>query len=103
MTVDVPLYELPGNLGSVYPRKDVQMDYLAAKYAPDFLVRPWYLAPYSIYAWCRPWYRYGSYYGPSWYPYHYAHSAGYVQPWYGPQYLNPGAIAAPAGDQLYHW
>lgn len=101
--VAVPNCNLPRNFDSVYPRKDLQMDMLAAKYAPDYLVQPWFLTPYRNYAYFRPWYTYGAIYGPRWYPYNYAPAWGYQQPWYGPQYLNPGAIAPPAGDQLYHW
>jgi hypothetical protein len=97
-----PCPQLPRNFDAVYPRKDLQIDALAARLAPDYLARPWYLTPYRNYAYYRPWYTYG-YYGPTWYRYHYAPSWGYRQPWYGPQYLNPDAIAPPAGEQLYHW
>lgn len=98
-----PACDLPRNFDSVYPRKDLQMDMLAAKYAPDYLVQPGFLSPFRNYSYYRPWYTYGSFYGPRAYPYHYAPSWGYVRPWYGPSYLNPGAMAPPAGDQLYHW
>jgi hypothetical protein len=92
----------PRNFDAVYPRADLEADALAAAFAPHGVIRPWYLSPYRNYAYYRPWYTYG-YYGPTRYRYHYAPSWGYQQPWYGPQYLNPDAIAPPAGEQLYHW
>ena len=92
---------LPRNFDSVYPRKDLQDDALAAYLAAGEVARPWYLSPYRNYSYYRPWYTYG--YGPRGYPYHYSPSWGYRQPWYGPQYLNPDAIAPSAGGQLYHW
>ena len=91
------------NFDAVYRPGELALDALAAELQPGYyLTRPWYLSPYRNYAYYRPWYTYG-YYGPTWYRYHYSPSWGYQQPWYGPQYLNPGAIAPPAGDQLYHW
>lgn len=92
----------PRNFAAVYPRGDLEVDALAARLAPHSLTRPWYLSPYRNYSNYRPWYTYG-YYGPTRYRYHYSPSWGYQQPWNGPQYLNPGAIAPPAGEQLYHW
>ena len=94
----------PRNFDAVYPRGDLEADAVAARLMPHSVVRPWYLSPYRNYSYYRPWYTYG-YYGPTAYRYHYSPSWGYQQPWYGPHYLNPGAIAPPAaaGDQLYHW
>ena len=74
---------------------------MAAYLAAGEVARPWYLSPYRNYSYYRPWYTYG--YGPRGYPYHYSPSWGYRQPWYGPQYLNPDAIAPSPGGQLYHW
>jgi hypothetical protein len=93
---------LPRNFDAVYPRGELAKDAVAAVASPYGLTRPWYLAPYRYYSYYRPWYTYG-YYGPTYYRYHYAPSWGYRQPWYGPQYLNPDAIAPPAEERLYHW
>jgi hypothetical protein len=93
----------PRNFDAVYPRGDLEVDAVAARLAPHSLTRPWYLSPYRNYSYYRPWYTYG-HYGPTWHRYHYSPSWGYQQPWYGPQYLNPDAIApSAAGEQLYHW
>jgi hypothetical protein len=102
---EVPIYPYPleRNFDAVYRPGELAVDAIAAAVQPDYyLARPWYLSPYRNYSYYRPWYTYG-YYGPTWYRYHYAPSWGYRQPWYGPHYLNPGAIAPPPGDQLYHW
>jgi hypothetical protein len=90
------------NFDAVYPPGQLATDAVAAATAPHYVPRPWYLAPYRYYSYYRPWYTYG-YYGPAYYRYHYAPSWGYVQPWYGPHYLNPGAIAPPPDERLYHW
>ena len=94
--------QLPRNFGPLYPAGPLTTDALATVVASNSLIRPWYLAPYRYYSYYRPWYTYG-YYGPTFYPYHYAPSWGYRQPWYGPHYLNPGAIAPPPDERLYHW
>jgi hypothetical protein len=92
---------LPRNFDAVYPRGELEVDWIAARLSPYSLVRPSYLAPYRNYSFYRPWYTYG-YHGPTWYRYHYSPSWGYQQPWYGPHYLNPGALT-PADERLYHW
>jgi hypothetical protein len=88
---------LPRNFDVVYPHGDLEVDAIAAHVAPYSVVRPWYLAPYRNYSYYRPWYTYGAY-GPIWHRYHYSPSWGYRQPWYGPHYLNPDAIAPPLGE-----
>jgi hypothetical protein len=99
---DAPYFPPVRNFDSVYRPGELAIDALAASVQHNSLTRPWYLTPYRNYAYYRPWYTYG-YYGPTRYRYHYSPSWGYSQPWYGPQYLNPDALAPPPSDQLYHW
>jgi hypothetical protein len=94
---------LPRNFDPVFPITKTPVLPVTNYGPPNFLVRPWYVAPYRYYSYYRPWYTYG-YYGPSYYRYHYAPSWGYAPlPYYAPPYLSPGAYGPPDYGALYHW
>jgi hypothetical protein len=95
--------DLPRNFGAIHPPKTPLILPVGNFGAPNFLTRPWYVAPYRYYSYYRPWYTFG-YYGPRYYPYHYAPSWGYPPlPFYAPPYLSPAAYGPRDYSGCYYW